>query len=136
MSIKSFILFSILTVAVLSCNESQIKPDESLVEAVSGIWQGMIPCADCPGIEYKLELKSDQTYVEQSIYMGEDTEPFVKKDRWEISKDSIITLTKERSGMKYFKFTGETIRMLDAQKHPIISELAEFYILERKTSNN
>ncbi|HET6528565.1 MAG TPA: copper resistance protein NlpE [Balneolaceae bacterium] len=137
---KHFILFLFIAGVVSGCSvekdEVQIIPDDkSLTEAVSGIWQGTIPCADCPGIQYELKLKPDHNYVGQSIYLGEDVEPFIEKGHWEIREDSIITL-KKGTGKRYFKFTGEVIKMLDRQKQPITSELAEFYILERKTFNN
>lgn len=136
---KNYILFLFIAGVVFGCStekdEAHITPaDESLTEAVAGTWQGTIPCADCPGIEYELELKPDHTYIERSIYLEENVDPFIEKGEWEISKDSIITL-KRGTGKRYFKFTGEAVKMLDAEKQPITSSLAEFYILERKTKN-
>lgn len=135
-SVKICILFSILAAAVLSCDGSQINSDESLVKAVSGTWQGTIPCADCPGIEYELSLKSNHTFIERSVYLEEHVNPFIEKGQWEINKDSIITLGKEGEGMRYFKFTGEALKMLDTQKQPITTGLAKFYILKKRPKMN
>jgi uncharacterized lipoprotein NlpE involved in copper resistance len=138
-SIKIWLLAVFAGAILISCGTKQNKAstdeaNQSLTEAVSGTWQGTIPCADCPGIEYELNLKPDHTYTEQSVYLEENVDPFIEKGRWQISEDSIITLNREQ-GLKYLKFTGEALKMLDAQKQPVTSELAEFYILERKTSS-
>jgi hypothetical protein len=47
-------------------NPKEIKPFASHATAletlVFGPWQGTIPCADCPGINYQLTLQKDRTY--------------------------------------------------------------------------
>lgn len=136
---KVIFLLAFTLVIVLSCSRKEkeiVELHQLLVETVSGTWQGTIPCADCPGIEYELTLKPDKTYREQSVYLEEDVQPFIDAGNWEINKDSVITLGKEGEGMRYFKFTGEALKVLDAQKQPITTGLAEFYILKRRSTND
>lgn len=48
----------------------------------AGVYKGVLPCADCMGIETQLELKSDLTYVLQTRYLGRSEEPFTEQGRF------------------------------------------------------
>ncbi|NUO75881.1 MAG: copper resistance protein NlpE [Lysobacter sp.] len=37
-------------------------------KAFAGTFSGTLPCADCPGIDTKLELKADGTYAVEDVY--------------------------------------------------------------------
>lgn len=39
-------------------------------KAFAGTFSGTLPCADCPGIDTKLELKADGTYAIETSYQG------------------------------------------------------------------
>ena len=49
---------------------------------VPGYYTGMLPCADCPGIETTLWVRSDSTYVLQRKYIGRDSVPFGYVGEW------------------------------------------------------
>ena len=46
----------------------------------SGIYKGVLPCADCAGIETTLQLNSDGTYDLTQNYSGKGT--FVETGKW------------------------------------------------------
>ena len=75
----------------------------------NGIYVGTLPCASCPGIETKLTLNADKTYVLESNYLEEKDGKFTDKGNFEFSKDgSFITLkdAKDPNESKVF-FVGE-----------------------------
>lgn len=47
-----------------------------------GSYYGLLPCADCMGIQFKLTLHHDSTYTTQSIYLGKSDEVFEQKGRY------------------------------------------------------
>jgi len=36
----------------------------------AGIYEGLLPCADCPGMEVRITLNRDMTYIVQTRYRG------------------------------------------------------------------
>ena len=56
-----------------SCNtakKTQTAAGDTILLALSGTYTGTLPCADCPGIEARVDLKSDMTYTLQTRYIG------------------------------------------------------------------
>ena len=51
----------------------------------SGIYTGVLPCADCEGIETTIILKSDNTYLKTEKYLGEN-EVFESEGNFSISE--------------------------------------------------
>ena len=49
-----------------------------------GYYNGILPCADCPGIETSLWLRSDSTYVLQRHYQERDTIPWGYVGQWRV----------------------------------------------------
>ncbi|MBK0404934.1 copper resistance protein NlpE N-terminal domain-containing protein [Adhaeribacter sp. BT258] len=107
----------------------------ALETPVLGPWQGTVPCADCPGINYQLTLQKDRTYEESSEYLEKGTKPFLEKGTWLITQDSVVVLTKP-VGQSQFRFSRGNLFMLDQQGQPITSTLAEKYRLSRPGAGN
>ncbi|WP_191907044.1 META domain-containing protein [Adhaeribacter soli] len=106
----------------------------ALLATAAGTWQGQLPCADCPGINYRLSLQKDGTYEERSEYQGKTAAPFVAKGNWQIGPDSVVQLTKT-SGHTQFKIAGNTLVMLDQKGQQISSGSADKYVLRRANGN-
>jgi len=52
-------------------------PDNSLNSLDwPGIYRGVLPCADCEGIETEIKINADLTYVISSTYLGKNEEAF------------------------------------------------------------
>jgi heat shock protein HslJ/uncharacterized lipoprotein NlpE involved in copper resistance len=117
----------------------EVKPAATHAAAletlVFGPWQGTIPCADCPGINYQLTLQKDRTYEESSEYLEKGTKPFLEKGVWLITQDSVVILTKP-VGQSQFRFSKGSLFMLDQQGQPIASAMAEKYRLSRPGAGN
>ena len=107
----------------------------ALETLVFGPWQGTIPCADCPGINYQLTLQKDRTYEESSEYLGKDAKPFLEKGTWLITEDSVVILTKP-NGQTQFQFSNGNLVMLDQQGQPIASSTGNYRLSRPGTSSN
>jgi len=49
----------------------------------AGIYETVLPCADCEGIKSKLTLESDDSFLFEEEYLGKDTTIFVTKGTYE-----------------------------------------------------
>lgn len=96
----------------------------------AGVYNGILPCADCEGIQTTLELKNDGSYRIQSKYLGknekENTFSTSGKFTWD-KNGQIITL---ENGNKYF--VGENnLTQLDREGNKVTGSLAGHYILNK-----
>lgn len=98
----------------------------TLVDLVGG-YTGIMPCADCDGIETLLKLNKDFTYLYSSKYLSKSDEVFVKDGKWKY-ENNIITL----EGVDYkFKLGNSILWQLDLSGNDIGGELADNYKLEK-----
>ncbi|MDO6389153.1 copper resistance protein NlpE N-terminal domain-containing protein [Pontibacter sp. BT731] len=97
-----------------------------------GSWEGTIPCADCPGIGYTLDLNPDSTYRERMVYQGRSATPFVQSGTWGVGNGR-VQLKKQCTGNNQFALEGEALVMLDGDGNRIDSALADAYRLRRKS---
>lgn len=96
----------------------------------AGVYRGILPCADCEGIETIVILQRDGTYRSQSRYLGKGDTVFSDKGRfaWNDAGDT-VTFSGERPA-KYFVGENRLIRLaLDGSR--VTGPLAKHYILTR-----
>lgn len=120
--------------APTSVSQSNAEMSNTEVARVAvGTWVGTIPCADCPGIDYTLELNPDSTYRERLVYQGRSATPFVQSGNWGVGNGR-VKLNKQGSGNNQFVIEGENLVMLDMEGNRIESTHAEAYRLSRKSA--
>jgi uncharacterized lipoprotein NlpE involved in copper resistance len=99
-----------------------------------GEYKGVIPCADCEGIEVSLTLNDDLTYRMSQTYIGKGGEPVLLEGsfKWD-EEGSNITLDGIREGAQPNKYKVGEYRLfqLDMNGEVIDGELADKYILEK-----
>ena len=88
---KFGILIAVLALALVSCTNNKkqaVTQDEvnqvnkTVIDSHTsdmsldwaGVYEGVLPCADCDGIETTLELKKDHTYVATYKYIGKPSD--------------------------------------------------------------
>ena len=141
-SLKYILLLVIGIVFTTSCNNKMNSDaNESFVDEHTsqnsldwnGQYYGVIPCADCEGIETILTLNNDQSYVLVSKYLSVK-EPQVDtlkgKFTWSgnnIQLDGIKS--GERSSM--FKIEENQVKYLNMEGKEVEGELAHVYILKK-----
>jgi len=98
-----------------------------------GTYKGVVPCADCEGIETTIELKADETFVVRTVYLGKSNEVFTSSGHYHWSEDGrSIHLHGVENGPSYY-FVGENqLIQLDMEGNRITGELAEKYVLKKQ----
>lgn len=90
------------------------------------MFTGMLPCADCMGIQYQLNVLKDGAYMQRTTYLrsGHDAS-YYEIGRWELSTDlRTLVLSGGRDGSTYWSLEdANTLRKLDREGRPIESKL-------------
>ena len=134
-----------LTLSLISCStQSDISKDKTLPTGDNtmtsvdwdGTYFGILPCADCNGIQTILTLNKDLTYEIQMKYLGKDEKVFESKGTfiWNELGNKITLTDYDNTGLKHY-FVGENIiKKLDADGNLINSGFTDKYILRKGQS--
>jgi uncharacterized lipoprotein NlpE involved in copper resistance len=99
-----------------------------------GIYSGIVPCADCPGIETQIALNADNTYQISQKYQdkGDDVFQMSGTFQWNADK-SIITLENlnETQFPTMYKLGKGSLIQLDLNGKEITGNLAQNYVLTK-----
>jgi uncharacterized lipoprotein NlpE involved in copper resistance len=99
-----------------------------------GVYKGILPCADCEGIEIEVSLSGDNSYVVKRLYLGKENNYFEETGVFEWTEDggSIVLTEKVKGSPTLFK-VGENYLLHLNQKGEIIEGvLAEKYVLRKE----
>jgi copper homeostasis protein (lipoprotein) len=100
----------------------------------NGMYKGVVPCADCEGIETVLVLNTDNTYLLRTTYLGKgDAAPVERTGTltWNAAGNTVILAGIENAPNQYF--VGENaLTQLDMTGNKITGQLAEKYILAKQ----
>lgn len=102
-----------------------------------GLYQGVVPCADCEGIETLLSLEDETNYVLKTNYLGKNkksTNEVRGLYTWNEAGNTIILKGIENAPNHYF--VGENyLKQLDMDGNKIEGDLAEKYVLQKKSDS-
>ena len=151
MKSKIFLCFCIVLL-ITSCKKENQTTDLEAVEAKTdttlvfgnehnsqnsldweGVYKGILPCADCDGIETEIVINSDLTFVKKIKYLGkEDIKGIEEKGSFSWNKDgSTIILQGINEESNQYKVGENTLTHLDMEGKIIIGDLAQNYILKK-----
>ncbi len=125
-----FILFRVNT-ALKQMNRSE-QGESQKIENTPAVFSGVMPCADCSGIEYTLVLE-DQRFIEWSHYRDRDQNLFDIRGSWRLSGDTLKLLRDGDDLHKAFLFSQNQIDMLDRDLQLISNETDEQYSFRRSS---
>lgn len=95
---------------------------EEALKPMQQSWRGILPCADCEGIETSLFLEKDGTWVMNQHYQGAKApSSFASYGSWARTADKLV-LTDTQGEKHYFRAKGEGLEMLDREGNPIESQ--------------
>ncbi|CQJ60943.1 envelope stress response activation lipoprotein NlpE [Yersinia rohdei] len=117
------VLLAVGALSLLGCNNRQ-QPVEQPLQPMQQSYQGLLPCADCSGLDTSLFLDSDGTFILKETYLGGkggDTS-FAEYGKWARTADKLV-LTNGQGEKRYFQPVGKNLVMLDQQGLPIKSTL-------------
>lgn len=97
-----------------------------------GTYEGVLPCADCPGIKTTVTLNKDETIKIVSDYMkGNTTFEEQGQFEWTAYNNAIFLDTKDKN--RYFYKVGENkLIVLSQEGEELDGPLANNYILTKK----
>lgn len=88
----------------VEADSAQAQPEEAAkAEAPKkhvGEFSGKLPCADCPGIETKLTLNEDGSFLLDETYLEKKDGQFNAKGSYEVSEDGAFVTLKEEGNDK------------------------------------
>lgn len=98
----------------------------------AGTYSGVLPCADCPGIEVVVSLRSDGSYARSTRYMDSERMPQAGNGTfaWDES-GSKIALDTEDGEIVRFQVGENKLFRLDRDGQRITSSLAAHYVLKK-----
>lgn len=147
---KRLLILSVCVAVIMSCKDNKTTENEDVenqteVEQVpdmhtsqialdwDGIYKGVLPCADCEGIETKVTLRDDNSYTIKRLYLGKDETVFQETGDLQWTEDgSTVVLTNSNDGnATLFKVGENHLRQLDLEGRAIRGELAEKYLLQK-----
>ncbi|MAY40564.1 MULTISPECIES: META domain-containing protein [Spongiibacter] len=99
-------LFIAVTLLISACSNTPEQYPDSAHNARNaldwmGVYRGVLPCADCEGIETVVVLRSDGHYTSQSKYLGRSDDIFSAQGRIEWNKAG-HTITLPEQDVRYF----------------------------------
>ena len=104
------------------------------IKAFDGLYAGLLPCADCPGIDTSIAFTPEGTYSMSETYQEEGGGSFVTKGTWTVREDGKTLLLdpedKEGRDRWYEVVSANELRTLDRDGKAIDSKLD--YSLRRK----
>lgn len=115
--------------ALPGCNnrtdETMLNPvQDRTLQPMPQSWRGVVPCADCSGIERSLFLERDGTWVMNERYLDapSPTTAFASYGTWARTAEKLV-LTSSTGDKAYYQVKGDKLEMLDMQGNPINSSL-------------
>lgn len=93
------------------------------IKAFAGTYGGMLPCADCPGIDSTIAFTPEGTYTLSETYQDADKSSFLSKGTWSVRGDGKAVLLDPEDKDEYdrsFSIVSPTeLRALDRQGKPL-----------------
>lgn len=110
---------------MLVCMPASAGPEQGQELPLPATFVGVLPCADCPGIEYRLELFADGAYYLRTTYQEREAGQLDDIGTWLRSSDGeILALHGGREAPVMFAIAGpDRLDKLDFEGRPIVSEL-------------
>lgn len=98
----------------------------------AGTYSGILPCADCPGIETVVTLSSDGTYQRSMFYLEEAVSPLVDNGSfsWDESGNR-IALDIGSDQVEQYQVEENQLSRLDIEGQRITGNLASYYVLAK-----
>lgn len=102
-----------------------------------GVYTGVLPCADCEGIQTVLRLDSNGKYKLETSYAGKSEKTDIQEGSfsWDKTGGRITLNDLDKAIYPIYYLVGENqLVQLNAEGKPIMSDLASKYILKKETN--
>lgn len=98
-----------------------------------GMYEGVLPCADCPGIYTSVLLTEQDSFVLRTKYTDKSDSIFEHKGKitWNDEGSSIQLISDEHTILMWFKVGEDKLMLLDQMGNEIESGWPETLLLEK-----
>ena len=97
----------------------------------AGTYKGVLPCADCEGMDVEVVLNGDGTFQRTVTYLGKEGDPEVGNGSFTWQEDgATIELPSGEEKTLYWVTEGNIVQ-LDTEGKKVEGELAEKYVLQK-----
>jgi len=138
--LKLFLLTLFLFSAVAGCSVNKEFLNEHNAKNMldwEGIYFGITPCADCPGIETTLTLNRNFTYKLSLVYQDRDVNPFIETGTFKFDESgNKIELNNGENGFTKYFVSENYIIQLDIDGNFIEGDLKDYFKLKKIVKNN
>ncbi|MDT8347345.1 MAG: copper resistance protein NlpE N-terminal domain-containing protein [Flavobacteriaceae bacterium] len=97
-----------------------------------GVYRGILPCADCPGIKTEIILNSDNTFEKWTLYIDRDNQKNSSMQTgtftWSADGNKI---TLDEDEFEQYQVGENQLFKLDNEGNRITGDIAENYLLKR-----
>lgn len=127
MNKKVLSLVAVLSLLTLAGCKNQNQTHSIVAESAAALkpmqqsYRGVLPCADCEGIDTSLFLDASGTWIMNQAYQGREA-TYAAYGTWARTADRLI-LTDSEGEKTYFLPKDDSLVMLDAGGRPIPSSL-------------
>ncbi len=81
--------------------------------SLNGVYQGVLPCANCAGIDTTLALNANNSYIIQKIYIGSDKNAEIRSGTVSWSQDGdILELSGENEPVRQFRVHHQNLTLV------------------------
>lgn len=139
--VKLLAVSAFLALGFVSCNSStddsaSTPPPDMHTSSIAldwpGTYQGMTPCASCPGILTSLTLTDDMTFTLSTSYIDEGDTTFTTEGTfsWDVS-GNVAVLSGIQNAPNRYKVVEGAVVQLDLEGNEITGDLASSYRLAK-----
>ena len=94
---------------------------DSGLTGLPATFAGTLPCADCPGIDYRLDINPDHTYSSKMTYQ-ERQATLSESGQWDLNGTTLTLHSAQGSTEKFSVRDADTLRGLDMNGQEIVSQ--------------
>ena len=143
---KNLFLAGVLIIGLVSCKkQDNTEETQNSTEFVNehtaqksldwtGEYKGVLPCADCEGIEITITLNPDETFYVKQEYLTENNNVAVESNGY-FSWDKtgfIVTIEGSEEFRRSFKVVENALIYLDNGRSEVKGKTAELYRLTKQ----
>ncbi len=135
------IVLLLFSLVIVSCQQPTVKKNETIDSAHNaknaldyiGTYKGILPCADCDGLETEIAINENTTYSIKTKYQGKGNKVYVQKGNFTWNKEGTIIILTDVVNTPNHYFVGEnTLTQLDLAGQKIKGTLANDYVLSKQ----
>ena len=137
---KKCILLFLITISIVSCQKQTANDKKNSTLSISpknsidyvGVYKGILPCADCQGLETEIAINENTTFSIKTKYQGKGDKVFLKKGHFTWNKKGDIIILTDKNGPNQYLVGKNKLTQLDSSGKIFADNLADEYVLSKQ----